>query len=98
MEFSYEVHYRTGIPLLKSDEQLFETLEHNQVRWIFLLQILFLLNFNFSLLPNFSVIYFLGIYLYQAPGMVPCGIERYKHLFSRNLHLSGRWTEGLQWV
>ncbi|EPY83258.1 dynein heavy chain 11, axonemal [Camelus ferus] len=31
MEFSYEVHYRTGIPLLKSDEQLFETLEHNQV-------------------------------------------------------------------
>uniref|UniRef100_A0A2K6TF76 Dynein axonemal heavy chain 11 n=1 Tax=Saimiri boliviensis boliviensis TaxID=39432 RepID=A0A2K6TF76_SAIBB len=36
MEFSYEVHYQTGVPLLKSDEQLFETLEHNQVRWIFL--------------------------------------------------------------
>ncbi|EHB17858.1 Dynein heavy chain 11, axonemal [Heterocephalus glaber] len=32
MEFSYEVHYRTSIPLLKSDEQLFETLEHNQVQ------------------------------------------------------------------
>ncbi|XP_063095395.1 dynein axonemal heavy chain 11 isoform X2 [Cavia porcellus] len=32
MEFSYEIHYRTSIPLLKSDEQLFETLEHNQVQ------------------------------------------------------------------
>ncbi|KFO26066.1 Dynein heavy chain 11, axonemal [Fukomys damarensis] len=32
MEFSYEVHYRTSIPLLKSDEQLLETLEHNQVQ------------------------------------------------------------------
>ncbi|XP_038934021.1 dynein axonemal heavy chain 11 isoform X4 [Rattus norvegicus] len=30
LEFSYEVHHRTGTPLLKSDEQLFETLEHNQ--------------------------------------------------------------------
>eukprot|EP00069_Balaena_mysticetus_P007189 bmy_18962T0 len=30
MEFSYEVHSRTGILLLKFDEQLFETLEHNQ--------------------------------------------------------------------
>ncbi|KAG8514707.1 Dynein heavy chain 11, axonemal, partial [Galemys pyrenaicus] len=38
MEFSYEVHYRTGIPLLKSDEQLFETLEHNQVQLQTLLQ------------------------------------------------------------
>ncbi|KAM7121693.1 dynein axonemal heavy chain 11 [Molossus nigricans] len=38
MEFSYEVHYRTGIPLLKSDEQLFETLEHNQVQLQSLLQ------------------------------------------------------------
>jgi hypothetical protein len=39
MEFSYEAHYRTGIPLLKSDEQLFETLEHNQVRWTILILI-----------------------------------------------------------
>ncbi|XP_048655651.1 dynein axonemal heavy chain 11 isoform X1 [Marmota marmota marmota] len=38
MEFSYEVHYRTSIPLLKSDEQLFETLEHNQVQLQTLLQ------------------------------------------------------------
>ncbi|XP_059027314.1 dynein axonemal heavy chain 11 [Mustela lutreola] len=38
MEFSYEIHYRTGIPLLKSDEQLFETLEHNQVQLQSLLQ------------------------------------------------------------
>ncbi|XP_032944295.1 dynein axonemal heavy chain 11 isoform X2 [Rhinolophus ferrumequinum] len=38
MEFSYEVHYRTGVPLLKSDEQLFETLEHNQVQLQTLLQ------------------------------------------------------------
>ncbi|KAG5210204.1 hypothetical protein JEQ12_015398 [Ovis aries] len=38
MEFSYEVHYRTGIPLLKFDELLFETLEHNQVQLQTLLQ------------------------------------------------------------
>ncbi|KAM4874879.1 dynein axonemal heavy chain 11 [Thomomys bottae] len=38
MEFSYEVHYRTGIPLLKFDEQLFEILEHNQVQLQTLLQ------------------------------------------------------------
>ncbi|XP_045053259.2 dynein axonemal heavy chain 11 isoform X2 [Desmodus rotundus] len=38
MEFSYEVHYRTGVPLLKWDEQLFETLEHNQVQLQTLLQ------------------------------------------------------------
>ncbi|KAM8981229.1 dynein axonemal heavy chain 11 isoform 1-T1 [Sarcophilus harrisii] len=38
MEFSYEDHYRTGIPLLKSDEQLFETLEHNQVQLQTILQ------------------------------------------------------------
>ncbi|XP_029423391.1 dynein heavy chain 11, axonemal [Nannospalax galili] len=38
LEFSYEVHHRTGIPLLKSDEQLFETLEHNQVQLQTLLQ------------------------------------------------------------
>uniref|UniRef100_A0A4X2M2C5 AAA+ ATPase domain-containing protein n=1 Tax=Vombatus ursinus TaxID=29139 RepID=A0A4X2M2C5_VOMUR len=38
MEFSYEDHYRTGIPLLKSDEQLFETLEHNQVQLQMILQ------------------------------------------------------------
>lgn len=60
MEFSYEVHYRTGIPLLKSDEQLLETLEHNQVRWIFLLRVVFLLSYNFRLLPNVSIHLFLG--------------------------------------
>ncbi|KAM5271528.1 dynein axonemal heavy chain 11 [Ctenodactylus gundi] len=38
MAFSYEVHYRTSTPLLKSDEQLFETLEHNQVQLQTLLQ------------------------------------------------------------
>lgn len=38
LEFSYEVHHRTGTPLLKSDEQLFETLEHNQVQLQTLLQ------------------------------------------------------------
>uniref|UniRef100_A0A8C0HXD6 Dynein axonemal heavy chain 11 n=1 Tax=Balaenoptera musculus TaxID=9771 RepID=A0A8C0HXD6_BALMU len=38
MEFSYEVHSRTGILLLKFDEQLFETLEHNQVQLQTLLQ------------------------------------------------------------
>ncbi|KAH0513439.1 Dynein heavy chain 11, axonemal [Microtus ochrogaster] len=38
LEFSYEAHHRTGIPLLKSDEQLFETLEHNQVQLQALLQ------------------------------------------------------------
>uniref|UniRef100_A0A8D2LWB0 Dynein axonemal heavy chain 11 n=1 Tax=Varanus komodoensis TaxID=61221 RepID=A0A8D2LWB0_VARKO len=32
MEFSYEEHYRTGINLLKTDEQLFETLDNNQVQ------------------------------------------------------------------
>uniref|UniRef100_S4RSK5 Dynein heavy chain linker domain-containing protein n=1 Tax=Petromyzon marinus TaxID=7757 RepID=S4RSK5_PETMA len=32
MEFSYEQHHRTGTPLLKSDEELIETLEENQVR------------------------------------------------------------------
>ncbi|KAJ8415860.1 hypothetical protein AAFF_G00404170 [Aldrovandia affinis] len=30
MEFSYEEHYRTSTPLLKSDEDLIETLEENQ--------------------------------------------------------------------
>ncbi|MEJ1283888.1 hypothetical protein NN561_014866 [Cricetulus griseus] len=38
LEFSYETHHRTGTPLLKSDEQLFETLEHNQVQLQTLLQ------------------------------------------------------------
>lgn len=97
MEFSYEVHYRTGVPLLKSDEQLFETLEHNQVRWLFLLQIFFLWNYDFRLFPNsntqYLFIHSLGIYLYQAPSMVPFGVKRYEHLFSRNLCLS-RETEG----
>ena len=32
MEFEYESHMRTGIPLLKSSEELIETLEDNQVR------------------------------------------------------------------
>lgn len=31
MEFEYESHLRTGIPLLKSSEELIETLEDNQV-------------------------------------------------------------------
>ncbi|XP_031213696.1 dynein heavy chain 11, axonemal isoform X3 [Mastomys coucha] len=38
LEFSYEAHHRAGTPLLKSDEQLFETLEHNQVQLQTLLQ------------------------------------------------------------
>ncbi|XP_030631579.1 dynein axonemal heavy chain 9 isoform X2 [Chanos chanos] len=32
MEFGYETHPRTGVPLLKSDEDLIETLEDNQVQ------------------------------------------------------------------
>ncbi|XP_020637559.3 dynein axonemal heavy chain 11 isoform X1 [Pogona vitticeps] len=32
MEFCYEEHYRTSVPLLKMDEQLFETLDNNQVQ------------------------------------------------------------------
>ncbi|GCB76344.1 hypothetical protein scyTo_0019123, partial [Scyliorhinus torazame] len=32
MELSYETHYSTGAPLLKSDENLIETLEDNQVQ------------------------------------------------------------------
>ncbi|XP_063285477.1 dynein axonemal heavy chain 11-like [Pelobates fuscus] len=32
MEFSYEKHHDTGTPLLKSDENLIETLEDNQVQ------------------------------------------------------------------
>ncbi|XP_058960986.2 dynein beta chain, ciliary-like [Pocillopora verrucosa] len=32
MEFEYESHMRTGIPLLKSSEELIETLEDNQVQ------------------------------------------------------------------
>ncbi|XP_069067570.1 dynein axonemal heavy chain 11 [Pleurodeles waltl] len=32
MEFSYEEHHPTGIPLLKIDEQLFEILDNNQVQ------------------------------------------------------------------
>ncbi|XP_043549538.1 dynein axonemal heavy chain 11 isoform X1 [Chiloscyllium plagiosum] len=32
MEFSYETHHSTGTPLLKSDENLIETLEDNQVQ------------------------------------------------------------------
>lgn len=35
MEFEYESHLRTGIPLLKSSEELIETLEDNQVRITF---------------------------------------------------------------
>ncbi|KAG8139083.1 hypothetical protein E2320_001864 [Naja naja] len=32
MEFSYEEHFRTNISLLKIDEQLFETLDNNQIQ------------------------------------------------------------------
>ncbi|KAG7491786.1 hypothetical protein MATL_G00007500 [Megalops atlanticus] len=32
MEFQYEPHHRTQVPLLKSDEELIETLEDNQVQ------------------------------------------------------------------
>ena len=32
MDFEYEQHYRTHIPLLKTSEELIETLEDNQVR------------------------------------------------------------------
>uniref|UniRef100_K7FTG1 Dynein axonemal heavy chain 11 n=1 Tax=Pelodiscus sinensis TaxID=13735 RepID=K7FTG1_PELSI len=38
MEFCYEDHHRARIPLLKSDEQLFETLENNQVQLQTILQ------------------------------------------------------------
>ncbi|KAH0627401.1 hypothetical protein JD844_003041 [Phrynosoma platyrhinos] len=38
MEFSYQAHYRTGIPLLKMDEQLFEMLDNNQVQLQTILQ------------------------------------------------------------
>ncbi|KAI1886190.1 hypothetical protein AGOR_G00211440 [Albula goreensis] len=38
MEFSYEDHYRTSTPLLKSDEDLIETLEENQVQLQAILQ------------------------------------------------------------
>ena len=38
MEFEYEKHARTGVPLLKSDEELIETLEDNQV-WVVILRI-----------------------------------------------------------
>lgn len=31
MELSYEEHYQTSVPLLKSDEELIETLEDHQV-------------------------------------------------------------------
>lgn len=31
MELSYEEHYQASVPLLKSDEQLIETLEDHQV-------------------------------------------------------------------
>ena len=31
MEFKYEPHSRTKLPLLQSDEELIETLEENQV-------------------------------------------------------------------
>lgn len=31
MELSYERHYQTSVPLLKSDEQLIEVLEDHQV-------------------------------------------------------------------
>ena len=37
MEFEYEKHARTGAPLVKSDEELIETLEDNQV-WLIILK------------------------------------------------------------
>lgn len=36
MHFSYENHLNTGTPLLKSDENLIETLEDNQVPQLFI--------------------------------------------------------------
>lgn len=32
MQFQYEPHHRTRVPLLRSDEELIETLEDNQVQ------------------------------------------------------------------
>lgn len=32
MQFQYEAHHRTQVPLLRSDEELIETLEDNQVQ------------------------------------------------------------------
>lgn len=32
MQFRYEAHHRTQVPLLRSDEELIETLEDNQVQ------------------------------------------------------------------
>lgn len=32
MQFQYEPHHRTQVPLLRSDEELIETLEDNQVQ------------------------------------------------------------------
>lgn len=46
MEFDYEKHHRTGIPLLRSSEELIETLEDNQVS---MSQRLFLSKFHSSL-------------------------------------------------
>ncbi|KAK2526350.1 hypothetical protein Q9966_010934 [Columba livia] len=34
MEFSYEEHHRNGAPLLKTDGQLLQTLDHNQKWWV----------------------------------------------------------------
>jgi len=36
MEFKYEPHTRTQLPLLQSDEELIETLEENQASSLFL--------------------------------------------------------------
>lgn len=33
MEFSYEDHYQTSVPMLKCDEELIETLEDHQVNY-----------------------------------------------------------------
>ena len=34
MTFNYELHTRTGLSLIQSDEELIETLEENQVEFI----------------------------------------------------------------
>ena len=53
MTFNYELHTRTGLSLIQSDEELIETLEENQVgfSWIFnyyvfIILVIFLLILN----------------------------------------------------
>lgn len=88
MEFSYEVHYRTGVPLLKSDEQLFETLEHNQVRWLFLLQIF---SFEITIL-DFSQIPILNIYLFIHWASTCIKLRAWYHLGSKGMNTCSQGT------